>query len=106
MTLRKKGGRAIRVAGHDLRFSVFRKGVRGCPDCDRLHVIVCDASRRGSVVRVCVDDAWGSDVAITPRTIAVAAARALERGWSPGQGEGVFLAVRLSDLGPPPARTA
>lgn len=88
----------IAVEGHALRFSVFRKGVRECPDCDHLHVVISAADRSGSVVHVGVANPTGPDVEITPRMIAAAASRALARGWQPGAGKGVFLAVPLREL--------
>jgi hypothetical protein len=95
VTLTKKGSRPIVVDGHRLRFSVFRKGIRGCPDCDALHVVISDDSRRGSVLQGRLADPTGPDVAITPRMIATAAAGALAAGWRPGEGRGVFLSVPL-----------
>lgn len=91
MTVSRRGSRAIVVRGKALRFTVRRKGVRGCPDCDRLHVLIVDDSRAGSIVLVHVADAHGPDVAVTPRLVAAAAAMALDAGWQPGSGEGVFL---------------
>ncbi len=91
MTLAKKGSRLIVVDGHRLRFSVFRNGVRGCPDCDRLHVVISDESRKGSVVRIHAGDPSGPDQAITPKMIAAAARQALAAGWRPGEGQGVFV---------------
>lgn len=96
MTMNRKGSRAIVVDGKTLRFSVYRHGVRGCPDCDRLHVLIADDSRQGSIVRVHVGDPSGPDVPITPRLIATAAAQALRAGWQPGQGKGVFMTVPVS----------
>jgi hypothetical protein len=91
MAIRRKGSRAIVVRGKALRFAVFRKGVRGCPDCDRLHVVITDDDRAGSVVQLHVGEPSGPDVAITPGIIAAAAEQALDAGWQPGHGNGVFL---------------
>ena len=100
MTMSRKGSRAITVSGHQLRFAVLRgkTGVRGCPDCARLHVIIADDSRKGSVVLVHVNDPSGVDVPITPRIIAAAAAQAFLGGWQPGTGSGVFLAISADKL--------
>jgi hypothetical protein len=95
MTLAKKGSRALVVRGLNLRYSVLRKGVRGCPDCDRLHVVLSDDSRKGSVVLIHADDPTGPDVPITPGQIAVVASQALDAGWRPGEGKGVFTTVSL-----------
>jgi hypothetical protein len=98
MTISRRGSRPVVVEGHPLRFSVFRKGIRGCPDCDRRHVIIVGESRRGSTVQIGVDDDSGPDLPITPRMIAEAARRALALGWQPGEGTGVFLGVPAREL--------
>lgn len=98
LTLRRKGARKIVVDGRPLLYAVFRKGARGCPDCDRLHVIVVGETRKGSVVRIGIDDAWGPDMSITPKLIASAVRLALTKGWRPGEGEGTFYGVNVRDL--------
>jgi hypothetical protein len=98
MTIPKKGSRAIVVDGRALRYSVLRKGVRGCPDCDRIHIVIAADDRKGSVVHIHVERASGPDVMVTPRTISRAAKRALEKGWRPGEGTGVFLALSLREV--------
>src|SRR5882724_6574638 len=99
MTQAKKGSRRIVVDGWSLRFSIFRKGgVRGCPDCDNIYVIIADDSRKGSVVHVRVDEPSGPDIPSTPRIIASAATRALVAGWRPGAGKGVFLSIAAGAL--------
>lgn len=96
MTLSKKGSRALVVRGLNLRYSVLRKGVRGCPDCDELHVVLSDDSRKGSVVLIHATDASGPDIPITPGQIAGVATQALDAGWQPGEGNGVFTTLRLN----------
>jgi hypothetical protein len=105
VTITKKGSRPIIVEGLALRYSIFRNGIQGCPDCGALHVIILDDSRRGSAVRICIDPPWGPDQPITPRMIAAAASRALARGWQPGEGTGVFLTVPVAELPPAPPLT-
>ena len=95
MTVAKKGSRPIVVRGLNLRFSVIRSGARHCPDCDRLHVVLADDSRKGSVVLIHAADPSGPDLAITPRAIAVVASQALDAGWRPGEGTGVFTTLTL-----------
>jgi hypothetical protein len=50
------------------------------------------------VVVLHMADPSGPDVAITPRTIAVAASLALREGWKPGEGTGVFRGIREAEL--------
>lgn len=89
--LPRRGGRAIEVDGHALRWWVRRRGLRGCYDCDRCTVVLADASRTGAIVRVHVPEAWLAEVVpITPARIARLARKALARGWLPGQGSGEF----------------
>jgi hypothetical protein len=100
--LPRRGSRTIEVDGHTLRWWVRRHGVRNCPDCDDCVVVLADASRTGSFVRVYVPEAWRPEVVpITPRRIAGLARKALARGWVPGQGNGEFEAG-LGEM-PPPA---
>ncbi|MBK7192101.1 MAG: hypothetical protein IPH80_06420 [Myxococcales bacterium] len=108
MAIRRAGSRSIVVDGRPLRFAVFRGGVRGCPDCDRLYTVICADDRRGSVVRLGVDDPAGPDVAVTPAMIAAAARRALAEGWRPGHGTGVFAVYPAFDAAghPTPWATA
>ena len=69
-----------------LRWWVRRRGVRGCPDCDALHLIVADESRKGHFVLLHAHDPAGRELAITPRFIANIADLAQKLGWSPGEG--------------------
>ncbi|MCB9751392.1 MAG: hypothetical protein H6713_15555 [Myxococcales bacterium] len=69
-----------------LRWVVSRRGVRGCPDCDRLHVIVSAEDRKGSFVLVHAPNSAGPDVAIGPRQIAALVRLARADGWTPGAG--------------------
>lgn len=89
----RRGGRAIEVDGHALRWWVRRGGARGCPDCDECSVMVAAASRTGAIVRVFMRDAWGPDVPISPGRVAALIRKALARGWAPGQGRGEFALV-------------
>jgi hypothetical protein len=90
MTFPKAGSRSLVVGDRSLRYVVQRRGVRGCPDCDQLHVLLADDSRKGSIVLIHALDGSGPDQPITPRLIAAVAARALDAGWQPGVGTGVF----------------
>lgn len=99
--LSRRGARRIVVDGHALLWWVRRRGVRGCPDCDECSVVLAAATRTGQIVRVWIADPWRDDVEpITPTRVAALARKALARGWIPGAGDGLFLAV--NDL-PPPA---
>lgn len=70
MTLAKTGSRPLVVRGLKLRFSV----------------LTADARTGSSVVA----DALGPDRPITPARIADIASTALDAGWQPGEGKGVF----------------
>jgi len=79
------------VDGHELMWWTWRTGVRHCPDCDHLRVMLMSASRTGAVVHVphgLRDN--GPDVPITPRFVAAAARQALLAGWRPGESTGAF----------------
>jgi hypothetical protein len=94
-------GRTIVVDDHDLLWWVRRAGVRGCPNCDALHIIASAASRRGSVLVVHMPDPTGVDRPLTPRLMAALVRAAVRRGWKPGQGSDRFLlpdAVRDVEL--------
>lgn len=87
MTTGKRGFRPIDVDGHRLLWRVLPEG---CP-CGHPHsVVVVDASREGSVVRLSGPPWTGADGAITPRHVADGARAALASGWVPGQGSGLF----------------
>lgn len=104
--LPRRGGRAIEVDGHALRWWVRRFGARECQDCDECVVILAHASRTGAIVRVVVPEAWRREVVpITPSRIAAFARKALARGWLPGQGSGEF-AGGLNEMPPPPGTTS
>lgn len=88
MTLGKHGYRPIVVEGHKL---LWRVRPEGCP-CGHPHaVVVADASRKGSVVLISGPPWTSAKGAIVPRQVADGARRALEVGWIPGEGSGVFV---------------
>jgi hypothetical protein len=84
MTIARRGLRTITVDG---RAYVWRVPPIECPCCARA-VVIADASRRGSVIHL--PNPFGSDAAITPALVAARVREALERGWRPGEGAGVF----------------
>ncbi len=87
MTTGKRGFRAISVDGRRLLWRVLPEG---CP-CGLSHsVVLVDASREGSVVRLSGPLWTGADGEIVPRLIADGARKALALGWLPGQGSGLF----------------
>ncbi|MGB1014333.1 MAG: hypothetical protein ACPG4T_09395 [Nannocystaceae bacterium] len=86
MTLVTKGSRAITVDDLSLRWWARRRGSRGCPDCDTLHLIVADASRKGVFLLLHVSDAYGPDRPITPRLVREVVQAAVRGGWEPGVG--------------------
>ncbi len=86
VTYPKRGSRTIVVDGVPLRWVVHRRGVRGCPDCDRLHVIVSADDRKGSFILLHAPRPDGADVAIGPGQIAALVRFARADGWIPGAG--------------------
>lgn len=86
MTVPNKGLRSLEVDGHRLRWSVRRRGVRGCPDCDELHLLVVGDERRGSFLLIHIPQAWGPDRPVTPRQTAAVTRLGLAAGWLPGSG--------------------
>ncbi|APR76860.1 Hypothetical protein A7982_02207 [Minicystis rosea] len=77
--------------GHALRFWVRRSGVRGCPDCDRLYLIITDADRKGAPVIINFADAFrAAEAPITPALVAETVRHCLRGGWAPGTGREPF----------------
>ncbi|MDI3285213.1 hypothetical protein [Polyangium sp. 15x6] len=90
MTIARRGSHRLSIDGHELRWWVRRSGLRGCPDCDSLSVVIAAASRKGCAVQVHIPEPYGPDRPITPAFVARIARRALASGWEPGVGSGPF----------------
>lgn len=87
MAFGKRGTRSIVVDGRQLRWTVHRRGRRGCPHCDVMHIIVGADNRKGSFLLLSPWELLDSGIPIKPSGIAAWVRLALADGWSPGSGE-------------------
>ncbi|MDI1449750.1 hypothetical protein [Polyangium sp. 6x1] len=97
MTIARRGSHRLSIDGHELRWWVRRAGVRGCPDCDSLSIVIAAASRKGGAVQVYLPEPYGPDRPITPALVARIARLALDSGWEPGVESGPFT-ISTGDL--------
>lgn len=88
MAWAKQGSRPIVVDGHTLRWAVRRRGVPGCPCCDRGQLLVGVEDRKGASLHLGLARRGlrGGEHAITPALVAAVVRAALAEGWSPGAG--------------------